>query len=1570
MTIRISNTVWVTVKPPVPLENTGWEFVILSPDDWATVIARINTFSDMSYGDSSAEQGSGSITLDAGAPVLTEPLPSGIAGTILDREYLWKVYENGAFRGEWLGQDVEKDVVAGEDGGEQVTIAGQGTLSVLQWGVMVPMLAFDDEALTDAFVSKDFLGVHAATALVWLIGHIQGRGGLMFLDLTFDEYTDSKGQPWTDLQDVSVSPGETPLDLLQRFSDSFGWEFTMMEGFRLFISQDSVGSHRESEIKFFIGGDQKSHTYKSSTRTIANHIYTPAADGSMATAVGTSDATPHIREGWAEGGSETSATAAAAVAESNLEMFQNKLVGRTLSIVAREGRIPFDDFGINDWVTVENGDKDPVTGEYQTEVVQVSSLSIGINSNTEVTYELTVMTKFETVALRLTRLLDKMGGSALGGTSSTPISSGSEAQATVAFALLKDVHLASALGGDVLTYSQAGGVFPVTLGLDYLKDVDTATVAPVSGQVLKWNGIQWVPGVGAAGPTTLATQTDVTVVGLANGQVLVWNSTTGKWTPATPSSGVTTLAALTDVITTGIASGKVLTWNGTKWAPATPATVITALAGLTTDVDTTGAVSGKVLAYNGTKWVPTTPTGGGTTALAGLTTDVDTSGVVSGKVLGFNGTKWVPVSQTGGGGALPIGGAVGDALRKNSVTDGDALWTSGGVFYENGYTPGKTYLPGQIMLRNGILWLCVTSNMTDPLNSGSASTTTGVDGTAFTRNNCASVDTTNHVVTLINNAGSAVASVISNETFIFATPLTLKWRGSTTTVADALAIGIVSSTQSATVATTVEALPSFYGVVWDVFNNLLKCYVAGVVLADTMALASDTNDDVWEIRYAATSISLYSSAGLLIKTWTVGNYAAMGATFRPAAGARTGGSAGVFKIYGSPVMPGTASDWVSVGKAVVGAPATVVQPVAIGDLVTASATGTQYTPTVVGVTAATVIDANPANQASNAFDGNSATYWHSTNAMPQWIAAQFSAIAKVVSVSIRIYTFSANRSPRDFMIQGSSDGTTWVDLTTYTGITWLIGQTQSFAVTTTTAYLHYRIYISASNGDNYQTIPEIVFTAAMPGATTLPVAATAGKVLTSDPTAATGMKWDTATGGGASTLDSLTDVATAGAVSGKVLGYTGTQWEPVTPSGGSGGSSDGMKAVWTKRLDASGMADLTGWTSRSGTWTSGGAYGVNQTSTLQDSWLEFNTDLGVKARAVQCTVRITADGTGLGVGFYSSGAWAAGGLGIGLQRAGAVSKIWWDRYGVGGSTFTMATSLALDTDYVLSVYQSVVLPTLFDVYVDHVYQVTITAAGAVNTGRVGLYSRTETGWIRNVTVWTGELSGSNPETPVVAPAAGIGDRRWNVPVGWTSFDEFNNASLDAAWVRVDKSGGTARAVWTEAADVLSVFNNGEDAASELHAMMRPLSGVGGSLIAGDAFVTHLSLNGSNGAYVMGGLVLADGVTSGAGTQLITLSFTNNGALSVDTRVMTNYQVAGAQSTTVGYPHGPLYERLVFLGGTTWRTDISPDGVSWVPGTTVSCAITPTHVGVHCSSWGSGIKGVSSYEFIRRVAGVT
>lgn len=205
--------------------------------------------------------------------------------------------------------------------------------------------------------------------------------------------------------------------------------------------------------------------------------------------------------------------------------------------------------------------------------------------------------------------------------------------------------------------------------------------------------------------------------------------------------------------------------------------------------------------------------------------------------------------------------------------------------------------------------------------------------------------------------------------------------------------------------------------------------------------------------------------------------------------------------------------------------------------------------------------------------------------------------------------------------------------------------------------------------------------------------------------------------------------------------------------------------------------------------------------------------------------------------------------------------------------------------------------------------------------------------------------------------------------GETSVDEFDDDTIDAAWVRVDKSGSAGRVTWTEARGVMSAdHTTASDDSNELHGLMRPL---GTAMAVGDAFVAAFRIFGAPGSnYIMGGLILSDGVAHGAGNQLINLSF-YGGDQTNDLRTVTNYANGSGNSAQRSSPAGVLtHVRIVKTGATTWRLDISGNGISWQAVDTMTWAQTPTHVGLHITNWGSTVNGSVTFEYLRRVAGVS
>lgn len=224
--------------------------------------------------------------------------------------------------------------------------------------------------------------------------------------------------------------------------------------------------------------------------------------------------------------------------------------------------------------------------------------------------------------------------------------------------------------------------------------------------------------------------------------------------------------------------------------------------------------------------------------------------------------------------------------------------------------------------------------------------------------------------------------------------------------------------------------------------------------------------------------------------------------------------------------------------------------------------------------------------------------------------------------------------------------------------------------------------------------------------------------------------------------------------------------------------------------------------------------------------------------------------------------------------------------------------------------------------------------------------------------------------PGAAAANTIKDRRWVASSSETPVDEFNDSNLDAAWVRVDgNTARTAAATFTESGDVLSAYCDGGDATGELHALMRPL---GTPLAVGDAISTCITLTDSPGSTSVALLVLADGVTAGAGAQQASLLW-HDASTPLHQAVFnfTNYSANSGATTAVDVTgRAQLFTRLVKISATQIRHDFSGDGISWVKGGTATLTMTPAYVGVAVSSWGSTKKFAASFEFLRRVAGVS
>jgi len=94
-------------------------------------------------------------------------------------------------------------------------------------------------------------------------------------------------------------------------------------------------------------------------------------------------------------------------------------------------------------------------------------------------------------------------------------------------------------------------------------------------------------------------------------------------------------------------------------------------------------------------------------------------------------------------------------------------------------------------------------------------------------------------------------------------------------------------------------------------------------------------------------------------------------------------------------------------------------------------------------------------------------YLSNGTGLPQWIQYQFTTAVKVVSYSIRPWWIDnyPSRTPKDWTLEGSNDGTNWTTIDTVTG--WLPANSADyveFVVDSPDSYAYYRLNVTANQG--------------------------------------------------------------------------------------------------------------------------------------------------------------------------------------------------------------------------------------------------------------------------------------------------------------------------------------------------------------------------------------------------------------------------------------------------------------------------------------------------------------------------
>jgi len=196
-------------------------------------------------------------------------------------------------------------------------------------------------------------------------------------------------------------------------------------------------------------------------------------------------------------------------------------------------------------------------------------------------------------------------------------------------------------------------------------------------------------------------------------------------------------------------------------------------------------------------------------------------------------------------------------------------------------------------------------------------------------------------------------------------------------------------------------------------------------------------------------------------------------------------------------------------------------------------------------------------------------------------------------------------------------------------------------------------------------------------------------------------------------------------------------------------------------------------------------------------------------------------------------------------------------------------------------------------------------------------------------------------------------------------DEFDDGTL-TGWTRVDAAGAESHLTWTETADVLSAAHTTTgDPSAGMHALLKPLGRGYPTTI--QTAVRYWAQLGAN--YQMLGLLFTDGIIHGSGKQIIYMPYQQAGSAYITLRPYANFTAEGQSPGNLNVGNQPalghaMHLKLVWSAANTFDMYSSPNAVNWLNHGQRVYTMTPTHVGVLYSTWGTSTPGVGTYEYFR------
>ena len=551
MTLRYSNTTYLTVLAPLPRENIGWWVEVYDANSPNTLLARIARYESLSHLDAVSDTGMGAVAFLADDPVLTDPLPAGLPNErLLSYPTYWRIIDNGVERQRFFFEGRKLKKVDKDDGTKLTVITGRGRAAELEFGTVLPSnWPTQSKAISRKYVARSW-------AYVWLDLFTEAKArGSVPADMrpTFTATTDSQGQPWTDSGDYDIPVGGDLLTWLNEFKESAGFDWRVMPNGTI-IAATALGFNRSQTVRFYEGLNVQVAEDAEDRTGLRNDVYVQAGDGLIAHAVdGPSIARHRRRETFIASGGTGNISAASLTANGALKQLKDPITSRSFTVPLDQrdddgtslGRRAYVDYAPGD--TIGYGQR---LGDGSSDY-KVVSFAVEISSEGE-ELELTVLSKREQLIEKLKRLLAKQLG---GGYS--PSSAGGSITAVVKQTIsantdlgsLSDVDVAGAVDGAVLRWSAGlGRWIDSAFNLDALSDVDLS-VPPTNGQTMVYDSTAglWKPGTisggGGGGGAALLPLDKAPTFPHAKDDEFTGSSLDAKWTKGPDTSWSTAAVA-------------------------------------------------------------------------------------------------------------------------------------------------------------------------------------------------------------------------------------------------------------------------------------------------------------------------------------------------------------------------------------------------------------------------------------------------------------------------------------------------------------------------------------------------------------------------------------------------------------------------------------------------------------------------------------------------------------------------------------------------------------------------------------------------------------------------------------------------------------------------------------------------------------------------------------------------------------------------------------------------------------------------------------------------------------------